>query len=209
MLPYDGNHEKWDEAIHEKDGGSPQRMSTYVALLRAINVGGRGLVRMDRLKTSFDAAGCSSVRTLLQSGNVIFDCASASRATTFERIRDEMNRLVGRETQIMFRPAADMERLVERGPFASLQHDRTLKLYVAFLAGKPRHVPQELPRSTKEAVECIAIEGSDAFLVSRPKPNGFYGFPNNFLEKELGLAATTRNWSTVSKIAAALRRTEG
>ena len=37
-------------------------------------------------------------------------------------------------------------------------------------------------------------------LVSRRKPNGMYGFPNNWIEKELGITSTARNWSTVTKI---------
>ena len=45
-----------------------------------------------------------------------------------------------------------------------------------------------------------AINVLEAFIVSRPKPNGFFGFPNNFIEKELVVSATTRNWSTVTKL---------
>jgi hypothetical protein len=50
-------------------------------------------------------------------------------------------------------------------------------------------------------VEAIAIKRSEVFIVSRRKSNGFYGFPNNFIEKEMGVSATSRNWSTVTKIA--------
>ena len=55
--------------------------------------------------------------------------------------------------------------------------------------------------SAKERLEAIAIEGREVFIVSRLKPSGFFGFPNNFIEAALGVTATTRNWSTVTAIA--------
>jgi hypothetical protein len=51
-------------------------------------------------------------------------------------------------------------------------------------------------------LEVVGIQELEAFIVSRPKTNGFFGFPNNFIEKELGVSATTRNWSTVKKMLA-------
>lgn len=50
------------------------------------------------------------------------------------------------------------------------------------------------------------MKNLEVFIVSRRKKNGFYGFPNNFIEKELGVSATSRNWSTVTKIVAFAHR---
>jgi hypothetical protein len=50
------------------------------------------------------------------------------------------------------------------------------------------------------------MRNRDVFIVSRRKKNGFYGFPNNFIEKELGVSATSRNWTTVTKIVEFARR---
>ena len=46
----------------------------------------------------------------------------------------------------------------------------------------------------------------EVFIVSRRKKNGFFGFPNAFIEQELGVSVTSRNWSTVTKIATAKAR---
>jgi hypothetical protein len=54
-------------------------------------------------------------------------------------------------------------------------------------------------------VEAIAMKNLELFVISRPRKNGFYGFPNAFTEKELGVAATTRNWNTVTRIVALAR----
>jgi len=49
------------------------------------------------------------------------------------------------------------------------------------------------------------MKNLDVFTVSRRKKDGFYGFPNNFIEQELGVVATSRNWSTVTRIAELVR----
>ena len=54
----------------------------------------------------------------------------------------------------------------------------------------------------KEALEVIGLADRDLFVVSRRKKNGAFGYPNAFVEKALGVSATTRNWTTVTKIAA-------
>jgi len=74
------------------------------------------------------------------------------------------------------------------------------------LSEKPRVKPKLPLVSVKEALEGIAVKNREAFIISRRKPNGFYGFPNNFIEQELGVTATSRNWSTVTKILDFARR---
>jgi uncharacterized protein (DUF1697 family) len=62
--------------------------------------------------------------------------------------------------------------------------------------------------SAKEALEAIEMKSREVFIVSRRKQNGFYGFPNNFIEQELGVSATTRNWSTLTRLVAFARQSE-
>jgi hypothetical protein len=81
---------------------------------------------------------------------------------------------------------------------------------VAFLAGRPRRRPPLPIIDRQERLEAVAIRGREAFIVSRRKATGIFGFPNNFIERALGVTATTRNWSTVARIAAraTIRRSE-
>jgi uncharacterized protein (DUF1697 family) len=60
-------------------------------------------------------------------------------------------------------------------------------------------------QSGREALEAVAMSEREVFVVSRRKKNGFFGFPNILVEKELGVSATCRNWSTVTKIAQWIR----
>ncbi len=171
----------------------------HVAFLCAINVGGRGLVKMDALRRAFDAAGCRNVRTFIASGNVVFDPPGALDATA-RKLRDRVGRLIGGEAQIVFRTVRDLARLVDANPFSTCDTTGGVKLYVAFLSARPPRTPCFPIVSSKEALEAFGMIRRDVFVVSRQKPSGFFGFPNNFVEEQLGVPATTRNWSTVKQI---------
>ena len=176
-------------------------MAEYVALLRAINVAGHARVKMSELKKAFSAAGCRDVRTFIQSGNVVFAAREADAGALSEGVRITLRSLLGEEPTVLFRSLREIRRLTARNPFEGLDRDRSVKLYVTFLERAPGLKPKLPLISPKERLEVIGIRGCEAFIVSRRKDNGFYGFPNNFIEKELGVLATSRNWSTVSKLA--------
>jgi uncharacterized protein (DUF1697 family) len=177
-------------------------MKTYVAFLRAINVAGHAILKKDALRASFVAAGCVNARTFIQSGNVIFECSEKQRLALFRKIRAQLRPLIGGEPTILYRSLDDLERLVKANPFRRLGTRPATKLYVTFLSDAPAATPRLPLTSDKEALEAFAMKDLDVFIVSGRKKNGFYGFPNNFIEKELGVSGTTRNWSTVTRIVA-------
>ncbi|PYV38470.1 MAG: DUF1697 domain-containing protein [Acidobacteria bacterium] len=175
-------------------------MNRYVAFMRAINVAGHAIIRMTDLRDAFVAAGCKGVRTYIQSGNVLFESPEENSAAVFERIQVKLRGLLGEEPGVSFRAVSEVEGIVSAAPFREFEADPGIKLYVAFLSGKPASKPKFPLLSSKEALEAVAMKNLEVFIVSRRKKNGFYGFPNNFIEKELGVAATSRNWWTVTKI---------
>ena len=176
-------------------------MPTHVAFLRAINVVGHGSVKMTDLRRVFEQAGAGNVRTVIQSGNVLFDATTRDVPGIVRRVRTALGGSGSAGPDIMLRQVADVHALVERDPFAGYPPGPTLKCYVAFLTRAPKSAPLLPIVSAKELLEMIAIDGREAFILSRLKPNRFFGFPNNFIEDALGVSATTRNWSTVTAIA--------
>jgi uncharacterized protein (DUF1697 family) len=172
----------------------------YVAFMRAINVAGHASVRMSDVRDAFAAAGCRKVRTYIQSGNVIFESPARDAAATLRKVRGRLRNLLDDEPHIVLRTVREIEDLVKRAPFKDVQAEPGIKLYVAFLSQKPRIKPRFPLVSSKEALEAVAMSDREVFVVSRRKKNGFFGFPNNFIEHELEVSATTRNWSTVTKI---------
>jgi uncharacterized protein (DUF1697 family) len=183
-------------------------VAEYIAFLRAINVGGSSIVRMTDLCEAFVNAGCRNVRSYIASGNILFESGVSNDVALARKIRRAIVDRVGMEPAIMLRTLKDLEALVARDPFRKLRQDRTAKFYVAFLEGTPSKSVKIPLTHAKEGLDVIAVTGRDAFIVSRPKPNGFYGFPNNFLEQALGAVGTTRNWSTVSKVVTFAHRVE-
>ena len=93
------------------------------------------------------------------------------------------------------------QELVEAAPFGALVNARSVKLYVSFLAAKPKRMPGFPLRVEKEALDVRGLYTQDALIVSYRKSNGFYGFPGGWTEQELGVVSTARNWSTVLRIA--------
>ena len=177
---------------------------TYVAFLRAINVGGTGIVKMADLQNAFTSAGCRHVHTFIASGNVLFD-SPEDLGRVRPRILEKVQTLLGAEPVIVFRTLRELEAIVRTAPFGSLVDDRALKLYVMFMAGKPGRRPAFPLSMEKEGLEAIGARKGDVLIVSRRKPNGWYGFPANWIERELGVPATARTWSTVTKIVALAR----
>ena len=180
-------------------------MPQYVALMRAVNVAGHARVSMRAVQQAFSNAGCQNVQTIIQSGNILFDASVRGCGDVMRRARRELQRRLGEEPQIILKTVPEIEAIVAGEPFARYTPTPRVKFYVAFLAQRPRRVPAFPVSSSKEMLEAIAIVDREVFIVSRIKQTGFFGFPNNFIEERLGVAATTRNWSTVTKIAALSR----
>lgn len=177
------------------------RRTPYVAFLRAVNVGGRGVVRMAEVQEAFASAGCANVRTVIASGNVLFDAPADTPAPVLDRrIRGRLAPLLGGEPVVIYRSMRALRRLVARAPFGALIDERALKLYVMFTARKPRKRPRFPLALPREGLEAIGMAGGDVLIVSRRKPSGWYGFPTLWIERVLGITTTARSWSTVAKM---------
>jgi uncharacterized protein (DUF1697 family) len=172
-----------------------------IAFLRAVNVGGRATLEMGALRRIFEAAGCSDVRTHIQSGNVIYQAPRPAGVALQRRIDRGLARQLGQEVGVAYRTVTALKQTVDAAPFRSLEDDPDIKLYVGFLIETPKQ-RLRLPLSApKDGLEVIGMTKHEVFVVSR-SVRGRYGFPNNLIEKGLGVAATSRNWNTVRKVLA-------
>ena len=177
---------------------------THVAFLRAINVAGHATIKMADLSRAFVSAGCKNVRTVIQSGNVLFECDGAT-AAFIHKVHQNLTKLAGTKVQMMIRTRQDLEAIIKASPFQEYETRRELKCYVAFLASEPVKHPLLPLLSKKEALEIFKVVDREVFVLSRRKENSrMYGFPSGVVESEFGVPATTRNWSTIRKIAALL-----
>jgi uncharacterized protein (DUF1697 family) len=150
-------------------------------------------------------AGCEQVRTYIQSGNVIFQSKEANKNALSRKIEKTLQNDLGLDTMVLIRTSDEFIKLTKQNPFKDVRAGADVKRYVAFLRERPRSAPKLPLTSPKEGLELFSIKNLEAFVISR-QVKGRYGFPNNFVEKELGVSATTRNWNTVSKILALLSK---
>jgi uncharacterized protein (DUF1697 family) len=128
---------------------------THVAFLRAVNVGGRGVVKMTDLQKAFTAAGAKNVATVIASGNVVFGRAGSARHGSRSDSAEGQDAARRRASDCVSN-AALSQRLVDAAPFGALVNERTLKLYVLFLAGKPKQLPRFRSPSRKRSSKSLA-----------------------------------------------------
>ena len=167
-------------------------MTKYVALLRGINVGGKNLMKMHALREAFEAAGLKKVRTFQQAGNVVFE-------SNLKKPLAKMENLLNTDPRAVVFSVDELSQIVKQDPFKQI-HEGDVMLCVVFLFQEPATLPKLPVKSTTEKLELIRVKDRAAFVVARRKKTGWFGFPNNFVEKQLGVTATTRQWSTVKKL---------
>lgn len=175
-------------------------MTTFVALLRGINVSGHRPVLMRKLAATCAALGLTNVVTYLQSGNVVADSDQDDATGLRHRIEAAIREAFGFSVVVLLRTAREMEAIVASNPFAVAAAENPKLVHVTFLSEPPSpEAAARLQARTFEPDE-VRLAASEAFLHC-PGGYGRTKLPNQFLEKVLTVSATTRNWSTVSHLA--------
>jgi uncharacterized protein (DUF1697 family) len=175
-------------------------MTVFIALIRGINVGGQKRVGMAELVHLFQSLGFGSVRTYLQSGNVIFE----STDSVFERLSAMIGEYISRKTgfpvKVILRTAEEFRHIIASNPLASDGLDAT-KLHVTFLSAIPPGKVGENMMHGEDGPDRYVIIGREVCLFC-PDGYGRTKFSNTFFERKLGVDATTRNWKTVTSLGA-------
>ena len=163
-------------------------MNTYVALLRAVNVGGTGKLPMAELRKMCERCGFEAVRTYIASGNVVFR-SGRDPAGCRAGLEAELKRYAGRPVDVLLRSGTEMAGLVERDPFAGRPGNRVT---VHFLDGP---APADLDAVTKGADDELLEAGEREVFVFYPD-----GMGRSKLSLDLG-TSTARNMNTVTRLA--------
>lgn len=172
-------------------------MPTYIALLRGINVGGRTKIAMADLRALFAELGHEDVKTYIQSGNVVFK-TSQGRAAVAKELESRIAKDLGVTCSVLLRTKAGLARVLKGNPFLGPETDES-KLHVTFLAEKPAAEKVTALDPRYGAPDELAVVGSEGY-VHAPGGYGRTKLNNTYIEKRLGVAATTRNWRTVNTL---------
>jgi len=174
--------------------------TTFVALLRGVNVGAANRLAMAALQAAVENAGGGKVETLLQSGNVVFDAPADEGEAIAARARASLACAANIDASIVLRDGDAWRRLVARNPFLAAGADPDA-LHAACLSAAPsaeRLARLEPDRSPPDA---FVVVGADVYL---KLPNGVARsrMTNAWFDARLGVVSTMRNWRTVTKLAA-------
>jgi uncharacterized protein (DUF1697 family) len=174
-------------------------LRTEIALLRGINIGQHQRVSMPALRVLFEALDAEDVQTYVQSGNVVFKTRIPEAelgSTITHRIRDDL----GLGVVVVLRTPAALRKVIKANPFLKTGAD-VAKLHVTFLADSPDGARvRGLPDASGGPDE-FEVRGREVY-VHCPGGYGTTKWNNMFFEKKLGVPATTRNWKTVTALAA-------
>jgi uncharacterized protein (DUF1697 family) len=171
-------------------------MPRYVSFLRGVTPKN---AKMAELRRAFEGAGFSEVRTVLASGNVVFDAADAPETALVRKVEAAMARHLGRTFYTLVRPASALSDLIAADPFAAFDLAEDAKRVVTFLR-EPHAAGVSLPIEV-EGVRILASTGREIFTAYVPDPRGPVFM--TLIEKAFGANVTTRTWDTVKKCAAA------
>lgn len=175
-------------------------MTAYVALLRAVNVGGRNSLSMPKLREALGERGLEDVSTVLQSGNVLFRSPKRETAVT-KLVRATLADEFGLEGAVVVRSAAELATVAAGNPFLQKGEHRDPKsLHVAFLEKAPTKAAVAKLDPDRSPPDAFAVRGREVYL-SYPKGSGRTKLNLGYLEHVLGVQGTARNWRTVQRLA--------
>src|SRR5689334_15992 len=159
---------------------------------------------MEELRRVIEGGGFANVRTFIASGNIVFDSGKANPRVLAKKIERKLVKVFGHEITVVVLEFDKLASLAKRNPFKKFDGEKDVMLCAVFFAADPPKLKLPL-KSTPENLEVFAVRDATAFVICRRKKSGWFGFPNNFVEKQFGVAATTRQWKTVQKIVAFAR----
>jgi uncharacterized protein (DUF1697 family) len=171
-----------------------------VAFLRAVNVGGTGKIAMADLKALAAEIGLGDPKTLLQSGNLVFEAGAKSPASLEELLEREVETRLGLKIEFLVRTGNDLKQIIARNPFPTEAKNDPGRLHVFFL---------------KTDANAAAVAGLNAAIKGRETAKGhghqiYISFPDGMgesklttamIQKHLGTRVTARNWNTINKLA--------
>ena|SRR5215470_4689710 len=174
-------------------------MPVVIALLRAINVGGHAVIKMDALRAFFSSLKCKDVQTYVQSGNVVFRTNERDLARLGKRIQATIAKKFGVTPGVMLRTTADMRGVVARNPFAKRENIEPAKLLVSFLGAKLDQTAHDMLAALPLKGEELIPSGRELFIYF-PNGAGKSKLPWAKVDKICQSQGTARNWNSVTKL---------
>jgi uncharacterized protein (DUF1697 family) len=178
-------------------------MTIWLALLRAVNLGGATQLSMPRLRTELERRGFSGVRTLLNSGNVVLRSRSGRDAEVVQAVADAIEKAGGRSTEIFLRSPVEWRAAIAQNPWLREAEADPRRLQMVSLRTAPPDAAWAALRAAVIGRERVEGRGRQAYIFY-PDGGGRSKLTPQRIERKLGTTGTSRNWNTVLKLRALL-----
>jgi uncharacterized protein (DUF1697 family) len=178
-------------------------VTRVVALLRAVNVGGTKAVAMPALCKLLTGLGFTEVKSLLQSGNLVFTCSGNTGAALEQKLEAAVAAGLGVQTAFFVRTAREWNAIVAANPYPEAARDDPSHLVVMTFKAAPAAKDVAALRAAIAGRETVAAVGKQLYAVY-PDGIGTSKLTNAVIERKLGQTGTARNWNTVLKLATAV-----
>lgn len=170
-------------------------MKTWIILMRGVMPTGRNKVPMALLRSALEMAGLKEVRTYIQSGNVIVSSGLQRRALE-ALVHDVIAERFGGDIVVLAREASTFKRILARNPFAG---EDTARLYFTLLDDKPKPAALEAFLASAYLPDRIEFVDDVAYILCATKYSDLK-INNNFIERKLGISASTRVYNTIARL---------
>ena len=178
-------------------------MPAFVALLRAVNLGPHNKIAMAELKALAEACGFGGCKTLLQSGNLVFEAKGKASPALEKLLEATLAKELGLKTPVVVRSADEWRAALAANPFPKqAKSDPSHLLVMPLKVSCDKSAVAELAKVIPGR-EQVKLSGQQLYLVY-PDGIGESKLTAALIEKKLGVAGTARNWNTAQKIAALL-----
>ncbi len=174
-------------------------MKTYISLLRGINVSGHKKIKMADLRAHYEGLGFQAVKSYIQSGNLAFQTKEKAPLKIAARIKEMIQKEYGFEVSVLVFDNNYLVNAIEKNPYVKGDEENIKPYYLTFLATTPAPELVEAIADFQHNNDLFQIIDTNIYVYS---PDGYSRtkLTNQFFERKLKVAATTRNWRSVLKL---------
>jgi uncharacterized protein (DUF1697 family) len=171
--------------------------SVFIAFLRGINSGQNPSIKMQFLREAFEAFGFKNVKTVLASGNVIFEVESKDDMKLEHRIEKQLPKKIGFESSVTLWRADDLLKLYQSKPFKDIESTSQTKLYATFIKQGAKVSPEVFQEG--QGFRILEVRNRVVLSVVDLRTGKTTDLMQT-LDKQFGKTSTTRNWNTIERI---------
>lgn len=173
-------------------------MTTWISLLRGVNVGGKNILPMKELRSLLSKLGYTKIQTYIQSGNCVFQANDVTASVISEQITNGIAENFGFEPSIMTLSVTQFSKAIKQNPF-NVESIDPKSIHFYFLSEEPVNADIDTLSTLKSSSEEFILK-KNVFYLLAPDGIGRSKLAAR-AESKLGVAATARNYRTVVKIA--------